>query len=87
VTRDRHQSQPWWNMRPAAIGPVASTEERTNAHPVRLRSGPGGKPRGAHDHGHRLKTVKPYEYQDAATLLADFWDEVYAVLKEKGVGQ
>ena len=58
-----------------------------NAHRVRLRSGPGGKPRGAQDHKHRLKTVKPYEYQDAATLLGDFWDKVYTVLRDKGVGQ
>lgn len=26
-----------------------------------------------------------YEYQDAATLLADFWNTVDAVLREKGV--
>jgi len=37
------------------------------------------------DHRHRIRTVKPYEYRDAATLLADFWAEVDAVLKEKGV--
>jgi hypothetical protein len=29
--------------------------------------------------------VRPYEYQDAATLLADFWKKVDAVLREKGV--
>jgi hypothetical protein len=29
--------------------------------------------------------IRPYEYRDAATLLADFWSEVDAVLKEKGV--
>lgn len=28
---------------------------------------------------------KPDEYRDAATLLADFWTEVDAVLKERGV--
>jgi len=37
------------------------------------------------DHRHRLRTVKPYDYSDAATLLADFWSEVDAVLKERGV--
>lgn len=58
-----------------------------NAHPIRLRSGPSGRRRGAQDHKHRLKTVKPYEYSDAATLLGDFWDEVFAVLREKGVVQ
>jgi len=51
-----------------------------NAHPVgRQRTG------GPQDHRHRLQTVKPYDYQDAATLLADFWQAVDAVLKERGV--
>lgn len=34
--------------------------------------------------GHRLQTVRPYAYEDAATLLADFWQAVEAVLKERG---
>lgn len=51
-----------------------------NAHPV------GKQKRGeAQDHRHRTRTVKPYDYRDAATLLADFWMEVDAVLKERGV--
>ena len=37
------------------------------------------------DHRHRLRTTRPYAYRDAATLLADFWAEVGAFLKEKGV--
>ena len=56
-----------------------------NAHAVRSRSGPGGKTGPAFDHKHRLKTVRPYEYKDAATLLADFWSAVDAVLREKGI--
>ena len=56
-----------------------------NAHPARSRSGPGGKPGSAFDHKHRLKTVRPYEYKDAATLLADFWSAVDAILREKGI--
>ena len=32
-----------------------------------------------------LRTIRPYDYQDAATLLADFWAEVDAVLKQRGV--
>jgi hypothetical protein len=56
-----------------------------NAHPVRGRSGPGGRPGPALDHRHRLETVRPYEYKDAATLLADFWAVVDAVLREKGI--
>jgi hypothetical protein len=51
-----------------------------NAHPV------GKQKRGdARDHRHRIRTVKPYDYRDAATLLADFWADVDAVLKERGV--
>ena len=51
-----------------------------NAHPV------ANQKRGApQDHRHRLRTVKAYEYRDAAGLLADFWATVDAVLREKGV--
>jgi hypothetical protein len=56
-----------------------------NAHPVRPTAGPSGRRRIRRDHRHRLRTVRPYEYTDAATLLADFWAEVDAVLKERGV--
>lgn len=56
-----------------------------NAHPVTQRSGPGKGRRPAFDHKHRLRTVRPYDYADAATLLQDFWAEVDAVLREKGV--
>lgn len=56
-----------------------------NAHPVAEGSGPGRRRRPAHDHRHRLRTVRAYEYEDAATLLADFWAEVDAVLKERGM--
>jgi hypothetical protein len=56
-----------------------------NAHAIQTRSGPGGRKPGAVDHQHRLQTVRPYEYQDAATLLADFRGTVDAVLREKGV--
>jgi hypothetical protein len=51
-----------------------------NAHPV------GTQKRGnPQDHRHRIRMVTPYDYTDAATLLADFWKEVDAVLKERGV--
>ena len=55
-----------------------------NAHPVRKRRGPGARSRGVRDHRHRLRAVRPYEYRDAATLLEDFWNDVDAVLKERG---
>jgi hypothetical protein len=51
-----------------------------NAHPV------GRQKRGEQqDHRHRLRSVRPYEYLDAATLLTDFWVTVDAVLRERGV--
>ena len=51
-----------------------------NAHAVDRQK--RGEPR---DHRHRLRTVRAYTDQDAATLLADFWTAVDAVLKERGV--
>lgn len=51
-----------------------------NAHPAGMQ-----KRGGPQDHRHRIRTIRPYEYSDAATLLADFWTEVDAVLKERGV--
>lgn len=56
-----------------------------NAHSVAARGGPSGRRRATHDHRHRLRTVRPYDYEDAATLLADFWQQVESVLREKGV--
>jgi hypothetical protein len=56
-----------------------------NAHAVRGHSGPGGRPGSTFDHQHGLKTVRPYEYKDAASLLADFWSAVDAVLRGKGI--
>ncbi len=56
-----------------------------NAHQVRASRGPGGRRRCPQDHRHRFKTIRPYDYKDAATLLEDFWREVEAVLKQKGV--
>lgn len=51
-----------------------------NAHPV-----PPQRRGDAQDHRHRLRSVAPYAYRDAATLLVDFWALVDEVLKERGV--
>ena len=51
-----------------------------NAH--RVASQPAGTPQ---DHRHRLRTVRRYEYRDAASLLEDFWALVDSVLRERGV--
>ncbi|MBT4045522.1 MAG: hypothetical protein HOF11_18630 [Rhodospirillaceae bacterium] len=56
-----------------------------NAHAVAPTTGPSGRRRRKHDHKHRLRTIQPYDYQDAATLVSDFWTTVDSVLKEKGV--
>lgn len=45
----------------------------------------GSKSRGPVDHKHRMETVRPYRFKDAAMLLEDFWAEVDKLLKEKGV--
>lgn len=68
----------------------AATEERLvgfdNAHRVARQAGPAARSQsGPKDHRHRLRTVRPYDYQDAASLLIDFWAEVEAVLAERGV--
>ena len=55
-----------------------------NAHAVNIGSGPSRRTSTTHDHRHRRGATKPYKYQDALTLLRDFWGEVDAVLKEKG---
>lgn len=56
-----------------------------NAHPIRESRGPGGTPKGPYDHRHRMDTVRPYRFKDAATLIEDFWAEVDRFLKAKGV--
>jgi hypothetical protein len=56
-----------------------------NAHTVAVRTGPAGRRRTVRDHRHRLSTVRPYDYRDAASLLGDFWEQVDGVLRERGV--
>ena len=55
-----------------------------NAHAVREGRGPGARRRRERDHRHRLRSIRPYEYTDAAALLEDFWKEVDEVLRERG---
>lgn len=55
-----------------------------NAHPLRSRRGPSRR-RPAQDHLHRDDSVRPYAYRDAESLLEDFWREVDAVLKKRGI--
>ena len=55
-----------------------------NAHPAREGRGPGRRRRRASDHRHRLRSIGPYEYNDAATLLEDLHKEVDGVPTERG---
>jgi hypothetical protein len=72
----------------AAAGVVDDSGTRVlgfdNAHPVQEGWGPGARTRIEYDHRHRKDAVRFYVYQDAATLLADFWIEVEKILKERG---
>jgi len=54
-----------------------------NAHSIREGSGPGARTRIEYDHKHKGDRVRFYVYEDAATLLADFWTEVDFILKER----
>jgi hypothetical protein len=56
-----------------------------NTHLVRESRRPGGRNRGTLDHKHRMDTVRPYRFKNAATVLEDFWAEVDKFLREKGV--
>ena len=56
-----------------------------NAHPLRSTRAPSGRASTAQDHLHRDDTVRPYAYRDAESLLEDFWSEVDAILKERGI--
>jgi len=55
-----------------------------NAHPVPGTKRPQRGVGRTCDHRHRLGTVKPYPYENAAKLVADFWEAVDEELKRKG---
>src|SRR6266851_7881524 len=46
-----------------------------NAHPVKIRSGRDKRGDPSFDHRHRLKAVRPCEYEDAVALLAELLDD------------
>ncbi len=57
-----------------------------NAHGVGHRGSSFVKSPAAFDHWHRDKTDegRPYEFVSAQKLIADFFDEIERILKEKG---
>lgn len=54
-----------------------------NAHLVREGSGPGARTRIEYDHKHSGERIRFYVYEDAATLLANFWTEVEMILQKR----
>ncbi len=54
-----------------------------NAHPVPQTKRARRSGSRAYDHRHRLGAVKPYKYENAAKLVADFWEVVDDALKLK----
>ena len=54
-----------------------------NAHAVREGAGPGARTRIEYDHRHSGQRARFYTYADSATLLADFWAEVEAILQKR----
>lgn len=54
-----------------------------NAHPIREGSGPGARTRIEFDHKHSGEQIRFYVYNDAATLLANFWIEVEMILQKR----
>ncbi len=56
-----------------------------NVRAVTTGSGPARRVSATHDHRRRHGATKPYAFSDAATLMRDFWNDVDAVLRERGV--
>ena len=56
-----------------------------NAHAVRNRLGAENQAPHSITNTGWVQSVRPYVYQDAATLLADFCSAVDTVLREKGI--
>ncbi|MCC7005929.1 MAG: hypothetical protein IT497_04720 [Ottowia sp.] len=54
-----------------------------NAHAIHEGSGPGIRTRIEYDHKHKGEQVKFYVYENAASLLEDFWTEVEMILQRE----
>ena len=54
-----------------------------NAHSVAKGSGPGSRTCIEWDHQHYGHSVRFYTYQDAGTLMVDFWTEVESFMSWK----
>ena len=53
-----------------------------NAHGIKPKKKKYGAKRVVWDHRHEKKIVEPYEFENAAQLMTDFWDDVERILSE-----
>lgn len=53
-----------------------------NAHAVKPLRKRFGAVKTTWDHAHRMNKVEPYEFESAAQLLEDFWNEVDRFMNE-----
>jgi hypothetical protein len=68
------------------VTPVPVSPEKPHGIDYSLTlHGPEGERLVGFDNAHPVARQKRDEYRDAATLLADFWTTVDAVLRERGV--
>jgi hypothetical protein len=51
-----------------------------NAHAMKTKKKGYGARKVTWDHVHRIDVVTPYEYESAAKLLEDFWNEANAIM-------
>ena len=54
-----------------------------NAHGIKPKRKKYGAKRVVWDHRHERKIVEPYEFESAAQLLEDFWNDVEKILIEE----
>ncbi len=54
-----------------------------NAHAIKPKRKKYGAKRVVWDHRHERKIVEPYEFENAAQLLEDFWVDVEKILLEE----
>lgn len=54
-----------------------------NAHPAPKRRGPGAKKTSYYDHKHKGKRTTTYKFNDAQTLIENFWAEVDKIIQQK----
>jgi hypothetical protein len=57
-----------------------------NAHGIKPKRKKYGAKRVVWDHRHERKIVEPYEFENAAQLLEDFWVDVEKILLEEQKG-